>query len=506
MNRIAGVLFAGSLAFTASLPVLASDATAARARYDAELQGRLVPLIQEVVRFPTVKGNADAFQKQKDWLKRVGTELGFTVRDKGLVTEIELPGPEGAPVIGLVVHGDVQPADEGAWSQPPFEGRIADGMLYGRGAADDKGPLVQALLAMKALKDAGPPLTHTVRLLVGSDEESDNVDIKTYLASSKAPDLSLVLDAVFPAVVGEKAWNALTVTTANGLRGTSALLFDIVKLEAGTGPSIVPDRAVVTLKWRSGTPDWNPFVERLRAKRRGAIGLMSVPTGDTLEVTTLGTSAHSGMNIEGGRNALVGLAELLEGELPASGFADLLAFAKKAGGPDVFGTGLGLTQKDNLWGRYLVNVATITTPEPGKVALTTNIRRPPPLTGPELRAQMEKQVADFNAKTGASLVATGFYDDEPYKVNPKSKLVKRLLAAYKRGTGEAAKEAVIGGGTYAKRLPHAIAFGMWFPKTPYPGHEADEKIEVGDLHKGVHVLLEALCDLASNAPTPNPLD
>jgi succinyl-diaminopimelate desuccinylase len=63
---------------------------------------------------------------------------------------------------------------------------------------------------------------------------------------------------------------------------------------------------------------------------------------------------------------------------------------------------------------------------------------------------------------------------------------------------------VSGGGTYAKRLPNAIAFGMWFPGKPYPGHDVDERIPLADLLKGTHVLLEALADLALQPPIDRP--
>ncbi|MFS9670016.1 peptidase M20, partial [Klebsiella pneumoniae] len=69
--------------------------------------------------------------------------------------------------------------------------------------ADDNGPLVQALLAMKALQESGRPRTRTIRLLVGSDEETTVKDMPSYLATHAAPDLTLVLDAYFPVVVGE---------------------------------------------------------------------------------------------------------------------------------------------------------------------------------------------------------------------------------------------------------------------------------------------------------------
>jgi acetylornithine deacetylase/succinyl-diaminopimelate desuccinylase-like protein len=48
-----------------------------------------------------------------------------------------------------------------------------------------------------------------------------------------------------------------------------------------------------------------------------------------------------------------------------------------------------------------------------------------------------------------------------------------------------------------KRLPNAIAFGMWFPGKPYPGHDVDEKISIDDLQKGTRVSIYALVDLAT---------
>src|SRR5262245_19528760 len=116
-------------------------------------------MLQEVVRFATVADNTKAHADQKDWLQKTAGVLGFVARDAGPVTEIELPGPKDAPVLGLVVHGDVVPVDESAWSVPPFAGVVKEGAVWGRGTADDKGPLVQALLAMQALRESGVPRT-----------------------------------------------------------------------------------------------------------------------------------------------------------------------------------------------------------------------------------------------------------------------------------------------------------------------------------------------------------
>src|SRR5512132_3603651 len=126
---------------TALLLFAAACATAPR---PAKESSRLEPMLKEVIRFPTVAGNDQARRDQKAWLLRTAAALGLVARDAGPVTEIELPGPEGAPILGLIVHGDVQPVDAAQWTVPPFEGLVRGGEVIGRGAADDKGPLVQA--------------------------------------------------------------------------------------------------------------------------------------------------------------------------------------------------------------------------------------------------------------------------------------------------------------------------------------------------------------------------
>lgn len=503
-----------AVALAAVLVSLAScrapgDAASATKRYDDALAPLMVPLLTEAIRFPTVKGNLEAREAQKRWLLETARRLDFQARDAGKIVEIEQPGPHGAPVLGLVVHGDVQPADPARWSVPPFDGAAKDGAVYGRGACDDKGPLVQALLAMRALADAGPARTHTIRLLVGSDEESDNTDIKEYLASHAPPDLTLVLDYAFPAVVGEMAWTGLFLDAPPGPRRDIGLPYGVTGLRAGISGSIVPDRAVLTVGWRrGGVPNWAPLEARLAARvLPEGTRLETAPAEDDpsqLVVTAIGKSAHGGTNLENGRNALVALARALEGLLPPSGEDDLLSFARVAG-RDLHGGGLGLVEDDPIWGRYLVNVATIE-PKDGKLRMTIVLRRPPPRTGAQMKAYLTAKVREFERATGARLAVDGYWDDEPYRVDPEAKIVKRLMACYARATGSAAKPAICGGATYAKRIPNAIAFGMWFPGKPYTGHDVDESIPIDDLHRGTRVLIAALADLACGPKIDRPLE
>ena len=469
-------------------------------RYEKVESKQLVPMLSEVIRFRTYENNAEAHAEQKAWLIKTAARLGFVARDAGKITEIELPGPKGAPVLGLVIHGDVVPVDEEAWTFPPFEGRVDNGYVLGRGAADDKGPLAQALTVMKALKECRVKRTHTIRLLVGSEEESSATEIGEYLKTHAAPDYSLVLDSEFPVVVGEKAWDGLAVATTLEERPGSTFPYSVGSLDAGISPSIVPDRAEVRLNWKKGDPE--PVMEELRNTPMPEGTRIVVGEGDRdIRVVAYGKSAHSGMNIANGHNALVALARALEGKLPPGGANDLLAFARLAG-QDLFGTGLGVTGDDPLWGRYTVNVGTIKRAkkeDDPRTVLYINLRRIPPRNAKEAKAHLESVVKQFNERTGASLAISdeSYFDDEPLVFDPNAKIVQRLMSAYTRATGEKPKPAISGGGTYAKRLPNSIAFGMWFPGKPYPGHDLDEKIPIDDLQRGARVLIHALVDIAT---------
>lgn len=492
-----------SLLLTAAVnPVLA--------RYEANESRHLVPMLTEVLRFPTHAHDSEAHAAQKEWLMKAARDLGFEARDEGKVTEIELPGPDGAPVLGLVIHGDVQTAEADAWSFAPFEGRVENGFVMGRGAADDKGPLIQALLAMKALRETGIPLTHTIRLLVGSEEESSATEMAEYLQSHEPPDYSLVLDSEFPVVVGEKAWDGLALETSLAPRGGTAPRVHVVSIDAGLSPSIVPDRAEVKLRWTDGTSDLTKVAEALQSLKmqEGTRLVVGAGAGGELRVVAYGRSAHSGVNLTGGRNALVALAYALEGKLPPGGADDILHFARVAG-QDLYGTGLGITGEDPVWGRYGVNVATVKPLEsdPSRAVLYINLRRIPPRNGAEMKAHLAGFVDRFNKRTGSAFVLNeelSYFADEPLGFNPNAKIVRRLMDAYARATGTRPKPAISGGGTYAKRIPNAIAFGMWFPGKPYPGHDVDEKISIEDLQRGTRVLIHALVDLATGEKIVEP--
>jgi acetylornithine deacetylase/succinyl-diaminopimelate desuccinylase-like protein len=83
-----------------------------------------------------------------------------------------LPGNgSGRPII-LLSHLDVVPADAAAWDAPPFEGRITETHVLGRGALDAKGVSVIHLTALLALAESGQELDRDVIFLATADEET----------------------------------------------------------------------------------------------------------------------------------------------------------------------------------------------------------------------------------------------------------------------------------------------------------------------------------------------
>lgn len=137
--------------------------------------------LSAAIRFPTISSNdpdavpVEAFEGFHAWLaeaypllhgtlalERVGLSALYTWRGSD---------PSLAPVL-LLAHIDVVPAESvERWTRPPFEGRIEDGYVWGRGAIDDKGSLVAICDAVELLIATGFVPKRTVLLAFGHDEE-----------------------------------------------------------------------------------------------------------------------------------------------------------------------------------------------------------------------------------------------------------------------------------------------------------------------------------------------
>ena len=88
--------------------------------------------------------------------------------------------------------------DECLQKHGPFDGTVEGGKLFGRGAIDDKGPTIAAWHAMKMVKESGLALTKRVRLIIGTDEESDWRCVDHYFNHEEMPTMGFAPDADFP--------------------------------------------------------------------------------------------------------------------------------------------------------------------------------------------------------------------------------------------------------------------------------------------------------------------
>ncbi len=137
----------------------------------------------------------------------------------------------GEEMLGILGHLDVVPPGKLAdWDRDPFDPVEKDGMLYGRGTQDDKGPLLAALFAVKALMDAGVKFNKRVRFIFGTDEETLWRCINRYKEKEELPDMGFSPDSRFPLTYAEKGLLQLHLEGSNesGLRLSGGSAFNAV--------------------------------------------------------------------------------------------------------------------------------------------------------------------------------------------------------------------------------------------------------------------------------------
>lgn len=139
-------------------------------------------------------------------LERI-TEFGLLFRWAGV-------SASASPVV-LMAHYDVVPVDESdAWTHPPFAGVIMDGWEHGRGALDDKGPLLVILEAVENLLQTGFTPPRDVYLSFGGNEETYGAAAVAIAATLRERGIvpwlvidegGAVVDAPLPFAVGDAA-------------------------------------------------------------------------------------------------------------------------------------------------------------------------------------------------------------------------------------------------------------------------------------------------------------
>lgn len=129
-------------------------------------------------RFPTTAANPVARREARDWLRHRLTGLGFRLLSGSGAVVAERPGDPGAPTILLYDHYDVVEPGPG-WTVPPFGAVRRGSTLWGRGASDDKGPIVAMLHALRR------PSAASVKVLFDGAEESGSPALPTTVRSMR---------------------------------------------------------------------------------------------------------------------------------------------------------------------------------------------------------------------------------------------------------------------------------------------------------------------------------
>ena len=106
--------------------------------------------------------------------------------------------------LDILAHLDVVPEGEGWTETEPFVPVIKGDKIFGRGTSDDKGPAIAALYAMRAVKELNLPVSKNVRLILGTDEETNSECIEHYYEFEKEAPMTFTPDGEYPVVNIEK--------------------------------------------------------------------------------------------------------------------------------------------------------------------------------------------------------------------------------------------------------------------------------------------------------------
>ncbi|WP_088103878.1 dipeptidase PepV [Halalkalibacter urbisdiaboli] len=392
---------------------------------------------------------------------------------------------EGEESVGILCHLDVVPAGDG-WTTPPFSADIRDGKLYGRGAIDNKGPTMAAFYAMMIVKELGLPLTRRVRMILGTDEESDWRCVTHYFNNEEMPTVGFAPDADFPIIHAEKGITDCLLQFHANVDSEESL--QLIEFHAGERFNMVPDEATVILKGNKQLIEdvgrrFHEYLKRTKAKGTYLI------TEQELTLTYVGKSVH-GSTPEKGINAGVNICEFLAELSLQQGASHFIQYINHYFTKDVNGKKLGIFQEDEVSGPLTVNVGTIRYNDGVGASLGLNIRYPVTVNG----EGMLKDLSQSAKQEGFSLQVKNHM--EPSYVEKDHPLIQTLSSVYERQTGEKVELLAIGGGTYARALNTGVAFGPLFPGREEVAHQRDEYILIDDLLRATAIYAEAIYELA----------
>ena len=369
--------------------------------------------------------------------------------------------------ITILAHADVVPAGTG-WNQDPFVMVDRGEVLTGRGVADDKGPLLAAYYAMRAVRDNHMLGNYQIRFIVGGNEESGSAGVEYYFGKLKKeqPHFGFSPDAEYPLIFAEKGIINFEVKRKFAINGVHSIT-------GGVASNSVIEKCVVVM-------DYDPeFITFLTDNKYD----FSYEQGEKklLTVTFNGKAAH-GSTPEQGFNAGMAAIDALGRYLTNK---DLLALYAKYS--NLQGYGLDAYGISDDMGHNSLNVGILKW-ENKQLTMIVNFRYVDTCYLEELKLKIKEMSKPFtvNYLSESKLL---FYPRE-------SVLIQTLMHAYQEEAGDyTSQPKAIGGGTYAKEANNVVAFGMEMPGWNSKMHSPGEQVRKADLFKSISIYAKAIVEL-----------
>ena len=188
-----------------------------------------VEKLKEFIRHPSISTDSkyrDGMKGAQEFVSGLLRSLGFSV--DVVTTELhpiifaQRGGDSSWPHVVIYGHYDVQPADPvSLWKTSPFEPTVIGNRIHGRGAADNKGPLMSIIAAVAQLLAENPSVPLRITFLVEGEEEIGSPSfpkfLERYADKLREADFVFLSDTALP--------NENQVVLTSGLRGLA--LFDV---------------------------------------------------------------------------------------------------------------------------------------------------------------------------------------------------------------------------------------------------------------------------------------
>lgn len=418
---------------------------------------------------PFGKGNREALAYMLDLSKHFGLR---TVNLDHYIGYSEYGN--GQDYICSIAHLDVVPPGDG-WTFPPFDAAEKDGILYARGAGDDKPGCIVGLYALRCMKELGYQPKRKIRVIYGCAEETGMEDADYYLQSQPLPVFGFTPDSDgYDIVNAEKGRIEICLESERGKNSP------VILADGGLVPNMVPAIATAVLNRTAMTP---PELARLEALTAHSPDCQREDRGSETVLTFQGISAHAAMP-EGGRNAIAAYARFVS-EVLEERTDVLTSFIHTQIDFDWSGTKLGLACSDSDMGDLTLNVGVLRMEE-DRIRATVDIRYPTSVNAQTIQSRLEEALAG----KGISLRVLSAADGHRCVCPEKFSVLREVCLDLGKPEPQCKS---ISGGTYAKKFKgRLVAFGGCGGSV----HAPDEFVPIADFYDHADVVCYALYRLS----------